>query len=80
MLVLGRRLNESIIIAGQVRVTVLKITPTRIELGVDAASHVCVDREEIHLRKQAAAVATRGERTARLSVIAAGSNRKRRTL
>lgn len=33
MLVLARRLNESIIIAKEVRVTVLKDTPTRIELG-----------------------------------------------
>jgi carbon storage regulator len=61
MLVLSRRLNESIIIAEEVRVTVLKITPHRIELGVDASSHISVDREEIHLRKHAGA--TREERT-----------------
>lgn len=57
MLVLARRLNETVIIAEEVRVTVLKITPSRIELGIDAASHISVDREEVHLRKQAAAAA-----------------------
>lgn len=53
MLVLARRLNESIIIAEEVRVTVLKISPSRIILGVDAASDVSIDREEVHLRKRA---------------------------
>ena len=52
MLVLSRRLNQAIVIAGQVRVTVLAITPNRVEIGVDAPSQVVVDREEIHLRRQ----------------------------
>lgn len=70
MLVLSRHLNESIIIAKEVKVTVLRITPNRVELGVDAGSHVLVDREEIHLRKQAAGEATRGKRRPRLKVAA----------
>jgi carbon storage regulator CsrA len=49
MPVLARRLNESIVIAEEVRVTVLKTTPNRIELGIDAGSHVSLDREEVHL-------------------------------
>lgn len=76
MLVLSRHLNESIIIAKEVKVTVLRITPTRVELGVDAESHVLVDREEIHLRRQAAGVATRGKR-AQLKVTAPRVNRNR---
>jgi carbon storage regulator len=52
MLVLSRRLNQAIVIAGQVRVTVLAITPTRVELGVEAPREVMVDREEIHMRRQ----------------------------
>lgn len=70
MLVLSRHLNESIIIAKEVKVTVLRITPNRVELGVDAESHVVVDREEIHLRKQAAGEATRGKRRPRLKLAA----------
>ena len=52
MLVLSRRLNQAIVIAGEVRVTVLAITPSRVELGVEAPREVMVDREEIHLRRQ----------------------------
>ena len=51
MLVLSRRLNQTIVIAGHVRVTVLAITPSRVELGVEAPLQVSVDREEIHLRR-----------------------------
>jgi carbon storage regulator len=52
MLVLSRRLNQAIVIAGEVRVTVLAITPSRVELGVEAPREVMVDREEIHLRRR----------------------------
>lgn len=56
MLVLSRRLNQSIVIAGEVRVTVLAISPSRIELGVEAPRQITVDREEIHLRRQVEAL------------------------
>jgi carbon storage regulator CsrA len=52
MLVLSRRLNQAIVIAGEVRVTVLAISPSRVELGVEAPRQITVDREEIHLRRQ----------------------------
>ena len=52
MLVLSRRLNQAIVIAGHVRVTVLAISPTRVEIGVEAPPQIVVDREEIHLRRQ----------------------------
>ena len=52
MLVLSRRLKQAIVIAGHVRVTVLAISPTRVEIGVEAPPQVVVDREEIHLRRQ----------------------------
>ena len=51
MLVLSRRLKQAIVIAGEVRVTVLAITPSRVELGVEAPREVMVDREEIHVRR-----------------------------
>ena len=52
MLVLSRRLNQSIVIGGAVRVTVLAITPSRVEIGVEAPREIMVDREEIHVRRQ----------------------------
>jgi len=52
MLVLSRRLNQSIVIGGAVRVTVLAIMPSRVEIGVEAPREIMVDREEIHLRRQ----------------------------
>jgi carbon storage regulator CsrA len=52
MLVLSRRLNQSIVIAGEVRVTVLTISQSRVELGVEAPREIAVDREEIHVRRQ----------------------------
>ena len=58
MLVLSRRLNQTIVIGGRVRVTVLAITANRVELGVEAPLQIAVDREEIHLRRQSAAAET----------------------
>ena len=52
MLVLSRRLNQAIVIGGEVRVTVLAITPSRVEIGVEAPREIMVDREEVHLRRQ----------------------------
>jgi carbon storage regulator CsrA len=52
MLVLSRRLNQTIVIDGRVRVTVLAITPNRVELGVGATLLIAVDREDIHRRGQ----------------------------
>ena len=51
MLVLSRRLNQSIVIGGAVRVTVLAITPSRVEIGVEAPREIMVDREEIHVKR-----------------------------
>jgi carbon storage regulator len=61
MLVLSRRLNQAIVIGGAVRVTVLAITPSRIELGVEAPREIMVDREEIHVRRQESRIAAANE-------------------
>jgi carbon storage regulator len=53
MLVLSRRSRQSVFIGGQVKVTVLTISPKQVQLGIEAPPQVSVDREEIHLRKQA---------------------------
>lgn len=52
MLVLGRRQNEAIIIAGNIRILVVE-SVGKVRLGIEAPAEVTVDREEIHLSKQA---------------------------
>jgi carbon storage regulator len=48
MLVLTRRPGESIIIAGDIKITVVSVGPGRVKIGVEAPPHVRVDRQEIH--------------------------------
>jgi carbon storage regulator len=52
MLVLSRKVDEAIVIAGQVRVVVAEVRGVTVRLGVQAPRDVTVDREEIHTRKQ----------------------------
>jgi carbon storage regulator len=47
MLVLSRRLNETIVIGEDIRVTLLGIDGDKIKLGIDAPRAVKVLREEI---------------------------------
>lgn len=51
MLVLSRKIGESIIIGDTVRVTIVDIGQGRVKIGVHAPDSVSVDREEIHDRK-----------------------------
>lgn len=48
MLVLSRRTNESIVIAGNITVTVLEIRGDHVRIGIDAPREITVHREEIH--------------------------------
>lgn len=48
MLVLTRRPNESIIIANNIKITVVSVGPGRVKLGIEAPANVRVDRQEIH--------------------------------
>ena len=48
MLVLTRRPTESIIIANNIKITVVSVGPGRVKLGIEAPPHVRVDRQEIH--------------------------------
>jgi carbon storage regulator len=52
MLVLTRRLGESIVIDEKVRISVLEVRGDRIRLGIEAPRHVLVDREEVHERRK----------------------------
>ena len=55
MLVLTRRVGESIVIANDVRITVVALGNGRVKIGIEAPSGVSVDRSEIHERKLAEA-------------------------
>lgn len=52
MLLLSRKLGESIVIAGQYIVTVVEIRGDKVRLGVDAPRSVIVDRMEIHEQRR----------------------------
>jgi carbon storage regulator len=53
MLVLTRRRNETIVIGGNIRVTVLGIKGGQVQIGVEAPPEVVIDREEVAQRKDA---------------------------
>jgi carbon storage regulator len=51
MLVLTRRSGEEIVIAGNIRVTVLEVHGQLVRLGIQAPRSVRVDRLEVHERR-----------------------------
>jgi carbon storage regulator len=51
MLVLTRNLNETIVIDGSIRVTVLLVRGNKMRIGVAAPDDIPVDREEIAQRR-----------------------------
>ena len=52
MLILTRGIDESIVIAGDITVTVYAVKGNQVRIGVDAPRTVTIDRLEIHERKQ----------------------------
>jgi len=52
MLILSRRLGESIVIADNVYLKVLDVSGSQVRLGIEAPRSISVDREEIHLKRK----------------------------
>lgn len=50
MLILTRKLGESIIIEGNIKITVVDINKRQIKLGIDAPKNVTINREEIAMK------------------------------
>jgi carbon storage regulator CsrA len=47
MLVLSRKISEGVVIDGRIRVTVLKIRGSRVQIGIEAQEDVAVRRLEL---------------------------------
>lgn len=52
-LILSRNISQTIVINGDIRVTVLSVAGNQVRIGIDAPRDVIVDREEIHERRMA---------------------------
>lgn len=51
MLVLSRKLEETIVIDGHIRITVLQVKGDRVRIGIAAPPDVRIDRQEVHARR-----------------------------
>jgi carbon storage regulator len=52
MLVLTRKLNESIMIGHEVKITVVDVRGDQVKLGISAPRQIAVHREEVYLEIQ----------------------------
>ncbi len=66
MLVLTRRLGETIVIDGNIHVSVVSMEGNKIRLGIEAPDHITVDREEIHRRRQSFEQSAKAKRPQRI--------------
>ena len=57
MLVLSRKPGERILIGSDVKITVIRIGPNSVRIGIDAPGHLNIVREELCLNDSNAALA-----------------------
>jgi carbon storage regulator CsrA len=53
MLVLTRRVGEEIVIAGEIRITVVSVRGDRVRIGIEAPRSISVERHEVYARRMA---------------------------
>lgn len=51
MLILSRRIGETIVINGNIKITFVSNDRGQLKIGIDAPKDVIVDREEIHNKR-----------------------------
>ncbi len=64
MLILTRRIGESVVIGDDIKLTVLGVKGSQVRLGIDAPKTVSVHREEIYERIQKEDTPSDGEQSA----------------
>ena len=64
MLILTRRVGETLMIGDQVTVTILGVKGNQVRVGITAPKDVAVHREEIYQRIQSADDASKGSESA----------------
>ncbi len=52
MLVLTRRLDESLRIGDDIKITILNLDKKQVDLGISAPKDVAINREEVYKKKQ----------------------------
>ncbi|HEY4759055.1 MAG TPA: carbon storage regulator [Thermoguttaceae bacterium] len=53
MLVLSRKTGERIVVDGQIKIVILRVSGNRVKLGIAAPQNVTVHREEIQSKTMA---------------------------
>ncbi|MGC8517669.1 MAG: carbon storage regulator CsrA [Steroidobacteraceae bacterium] len=63
MLILTRRVGETVMIGDEVTITVLGVKGNQVRIGINAPKHVAVHREEIYerIKREQRAVSGNGE-------------------
>ena len=61
MLILTRRVGESLMIGDQIAITVLNLKGNQVRLGIEAPKDISVHREEVYQRIQEEKISRDGE-------------------